>query len=364
METTDLPNVELETKPDFNRCMERIYAWYEGQVLDRPPVRFHRHNAEFESAAEADRGWGSLKERWFDAQFQVDAFVAGLAGAPFLGETFPIFWPNLGPDVYAAFFGMELQYGETTSWAQHMLDDLDATDELAIDWENEYLMGIDAITDEALARCDGRFLVGYTDLHPGVDCAASLRGNDRLCLDFYDNPEQAKRLFSVALRDFEDVYDHFDAKLKAHGQLSVSWMHVPSFGRMHIPSADFSALISPEQFKEFCLPVHEREIQTMDHNVFHVDGPGVARHIDYLLDLDKIQAYQWVQGVGDDYPIMQWVDFIRTVRSRGKSLIIDLALEDLEPFMDEFSPEGFFLWVGTADEAEQREVLRRLEEWT
>lgn len=364
METMDLPTVELQTKPDFNRCMERIYAWYEGEVLDRPPVRFHRHNAEFESEAKTSGNWILLKDRWFDAEYQVDAFVAGLEGAQFLAETFPIFWPNLGPDVYAAFFGMDLRYGETTSWAQHMLDDLEKIDHLAVDWDNEYLKGIDAITDEALARCGGQFLVGYTDLHPGVDCAASLRGSDRLCMDLYDRPARVKQLFDIGLRDFEDVYNHFDEKLKAHGQLSVSWMHVPSFGRMHIPSADFSALISPAQFQEFCIPIHEREIQTMDHNVFHVDGPGVARHIDSLLELDKIQAYQWVQGVGDDFPILQWTDFIRKVRSRGKSLIIDLALDDLDPFMEEFGPEGFFLWVGGADEAEQQQVLRRLEQWT
>lgn len=364
MQTSNLPTVELETKPDFNRCMQRIYAWYEGEVLDRAPVRFYGHNADFERAAQADRGWGSLKERWFDAQFQVDAFEAGLDGAPLLGETFPIFWPNLGPEVYAAFFGMQLHYGETTSWATHIIDDLAMIDDLAIDWDNEYLRGIDAITDEALARCGRRFLVGYTDLHPGIDCAASLRGSAQLCLDFYDNPDRAKQLFEVAVRDFEAVYDHFDSKLKSHGQLSVSWKPVPSFGRMHIPTADFSSLISPEQFREFCLPVHAREIETMDHNVYHVDGPQVARHLDHLLELDGIQAYQWVQGVGENYPIMQWIDIIRKIRSRGKSLIIDLALEDLEPFMQEFRPEGFFLWVGTADETEQHEVLRRLEQWT
>ena len=39
---------ELALKPDFVKCMERIYAWYEHQVIDRVPVRFSAHNAEYD----------------------------------------------------------------------------------------------------------------------------------------------------------------------------------------------------------------------------------------------------------------------------------------------------------------------------
>ena len=35
----------------------------------------------------------------------------------FLAETFPVFWPNLGPEIFAAFFGSELVFQETTSYA-------------------------------------------------------------------------------------------------------------------------------------------------------------------------------------------------------------------------------------------------------
>jgi len=61
-----------------------------------------------------------------------------------------------------------------------------------------------------------------------------------------DNPEEVKRLAELAIADFETIYDHFDAILKAAGQPSVSWMGIPSFGRMHIPSCDFSTMISKE----------------------------------------------------------------------------------------------------------------------
>jgi len=45
----NLWKVELEIKPDFKMAMKRIYAWYDGSIIDRVPVRFSRHNVEYEN---------------------------------------------------------------------------------------------------------------------------------------------------------------------------------------------------------------------------------------------------------------------------------------------------------------------------
>ncbi|MCB0231727.1 MAG: hypothetical protein KDH90_21830, partial [Anaerolineae bacterium] len=74
---------------------------------------------------------------------------------------------------------------------------------------------------------------------------AAWRDPQQLCFDMIDSPQQVHRLAELSIADFETIYDHYDALLKAHGQPSVSWMGIPSFGRMHIPSCDFSNLISP-----------------------------------------------------------------------------------------------------------------------
>jgi hypothetical protein len=61
---------EPETKPDLPRAMERILAWFQGQVIDRPPIRFSAHNAEYDAATATDRHWPTPKDRWFDAECQ------------------------------------------------------------------------------------------------------------------------------------------------------------------------------------------------------------------------------------------------------------------------------------------------------
>ena len=355
--------MDLRTKPDFDQCMERIYAWYEQRMLDRPPVRFHRHNTEFEQVDDNLDSWGSLRERWFDADYQVDRFRREIAGMRFNAETFPIYWPNLGPDVYAAFLGVPLEYGETTSWSHPIVTDLRDLSKVQFDPQNEYFQGILNLTETALRHAGGEFIVGYTDLHPGVDCAAALRGSTNLCMDFYDDPEGIPPLLDAAVRDFDWIFNRFHELLKEHGQPSVSWMHVPSFETMHIPSADFSSLISSDLFNEYCLPIHRRETALATHNVYHVDGPDVARHLDSILEMDDVNAIQWVQGVGDDYPIMQWIDLIRRVQDAGTSVIVDLHKDDLAEFMKVMDPRGLFLWIATESEEEEHEIIRSLGQW-
>ena len=307
--------------------------------------------------------WKNLKERWLDVEYHVESFIKSIEGKTFLGETFPVFWPNLGPNVYAAFYGANLEFGEVTSWAECVINDYSEIDKLKLDMNCEYFKCLEMLTEYALERCSGKFMVGYTDLHPGFDCAAAWRGTEELCYDFYDSPVDLKKIIEVSTRDFQRVYDHFDSLLKGRNQLSVTWMNIPSFGKMHIPSCDFSAMISNSQFVEFYLPILKQEVKPMTHNIFHLDGKGVANHIDYILDVPEINAIQWVQGLGLDQPIMQWVPLIKKIQSAGKSVVIDLDKAELEEFISVMKPEGLFLCIDSKEESEQKEILKRIQKW-
>lgn len=356
--------VELEGKPDFEMAMRRIYAWYAGEMLDRVPVRFMAHNAAYNlGPPEGQRPSAEAKKWWYDTERRVEEFIQSIEGKRFHGETFPIFEPNLGPDIYASFYGAELSFGEVTSWSHPVVQDWDDLEKLQLDMHNEYFTKIEDLMRCALAQCDGKFMVGYTDLHPSMDCALAWRGSEQLCMDLYDSPEQVKQLVDIASHDFQMIFDHFDALLKAHQQLSVCWMGIPSFGKFHVPSCDFSAMISTEHFVEFSLPALLREVKCATHNVYHVDGRGVARHIDHILAVPEINGIQWVQEMGAGRPIMQWVPLIKKIQASGKGVIVDLQVEELEPFLNAVDPKGIFLWVGTQDEAEQLAIIKRLEKW-
>jgi hypothetical protein len=354
--------IDLETKPDCAEALQRVEAWYHQAIIDRPPVRFTRHNAEYEVLDDADLSrWPHLKARWFDEEYQIERFLRQLHRQRYLGETFPIFWPNLGPNVFAACYGAPLEFGEVTSWAEPILNSYDQP--VAINWQSEYLVKLESLTHKALQICDSQFIVGYTDLHPGMDWLAALRGSEQLCMDFYDYPDEIKALQQQVTTDFLSVFAHFDVLLKRSHQPSVSWMGIPFLGRMHIPSCDFATLISPAIFQEFAWPALQDEVVAMTHNIFHLDGKGVARHLDAILELPNVNAIQWVQGVGLDQPILQWIPLIQKIQAAGKSVVVDMAVAELEPFIDAVEPEGILLCLPSESEAEELAILARVARW-
>lgn len=349
----------LENKSDFNKAMERIYAWYEQELTDRPPIRFVHNPSE---PHPFERNWPDMKSCWFDAEFQIDRFIHSLKERSFLAETFPIYWPNLGPEVFSAYYGSELLFQKTTSYAVPMVNSWEDLDKLKLDPNNIYFKKTEELTQLAIKKCTENYLVGYTDFHPGVDCAAAWRDPQSLCTDLFLEPERVRELIGLAHADFQRVFDHFDTLLKASNHLSVTWLEIPSFGKMHIPSCDFASMISSEQFEEFILPGLIEEVKAMTHNIFHVDGKGVARHIDMILDIPGLNAIQWVQGAGEDQPIMKWIPLIRKIQAAGKSVVVDLQLNELNGFIREIDPKGIFLTL-QADPDLQTEIIKKVEKW-
>ena len=358
MERKFKTDLQLETKPDFLECMDRVYAWYEHEIIDRVPVRFSAHNAEYNVVDRTDR-WNSLKDRWFDTEYQLTHFEEGIRGKKFLGETFPVYWPNLGPNVYPCMLGAEAEFGDVTTWAHPVLSSAAEYGKIHFSTDNEYFKKLEEMTYAALERCKNQYLVGYTDIHSGVDAADAFLGTSELLIEMYDEPEEVKKLIETCSQHFEFVFEHFNKILKDAGQPSVTWINIPSFDSFHIPGTDVGAMMSEEFYDEFVLPEVIKEVKHAKHNIFHVDGKGVARHIDRLLEIDEICGYQWVQGMAEDEPIMQWVPFIKKIQSRKKGVVVDLKPSELDAFMDAVRPEGIYLCIDTSVEEEQEAILKK-----
>ena len=67
-------------------------------------------------------------------EFQIKTFVDSLEKTDFLGETFPVFWPNLSAVVYNLFLGQEPVFDDVTAWIQPCVENLDRLSDLRVQW--------------------------------------------------------------------------------------------------------------------------------------------------------------------------------------------------------------------------------------
>ena len=135
------------------------------------------------------------------------------------------------------------------------------------------------------------------------------------------------------------------------------------YGSRHLPSPSVFLRISTHFIRKFVFPVLWEECAAMTHNVFHVDGKGVARHLDAILELPNVQAIQWVQGVGTDRPILQWIPLLQRIQAAGKSVVVDLEPAELAPLIDALRPEGLYLCLPSASEEDELAMLARGAQW-
>jgi hypothetical protein len=356
-----MDHLELEYKPDAARACERMRAWWEREILDRPAIQVCAPKPD--PRPYPTRRHESLRERWLDVDYVIECADARAANTYWAGEILPSFWPNLGPEILTASLGAELVFGEETSWSVPTLNDWADLPKLEVDPGNAYVRVILAMTRRGLEVGRGKFLVGLTDLHPGGDLAASLRDPQQLCLDLVTEPERVHALMAQLRPAFYRFYELQHRLLREAGQrLMTSWLPLFAKGRYYIPSCDVSCMISPSQFREFFLPEILEEIAWLDRSIYHLDGPNALRHLGMLLEIEKLDAIQWVWGAGHGHA-SDWMPVFQQIQAAGKCVHISIEPWELDLFMEALRPEGVMLCTTAASAEEADALIARVSRW-
>jgi hypothetical protein len=355
-------------KPDFEEVLERYEAWWECAIVDRPLVSISFFAPREEWAVRfPQREHSSFRDRWMDTEYAVRQWDALLSNQVHFADSLPVAWPNLGPDVFASFYGCPLEYDAVTSWSRPVLEDWtpSSIDDLRLDMDGFTFRKVMELTDALIEAGREKFIVGYTDLHAGGDAIAALRGPENLCIDMIEHADEIRSLCHRITDDFLAVFDIFHRKLSAAGMPSTTWLPATCRGRLHVPSNDFSCMISHRMFEETFLPVIVRECRHVDRCIYHLDGPMALRYLDTLLEVPEIQAVQWVSGAGRDY-WADWIDVYQKIQSRGKAIqILSIPAADLNRLFEVLRPEG--VWIsqvsGIETRGEAESALKAISRW-
>jgi hypothetical protein len=349
-------------KQDWEEAQQRIMAWWQGEVIDRPCLqitapRVEAWDAESKTLPEP----ASLDERWTNVDYVLRSAADHIRRTFWGGEAFPLFHPNLGPDAFAAFFGGELRFVDPwTSWVPPMIADWETAPDLVIREDNPWWQLQFQLVRKSMAQGEGKWITGIPDTHSGADALAALRGRNQLCLDLYDQPERVKeamdRMVEAVLQVYEVYYDLVDPE--ANGSTS-GWLAAWWPGRAHVVQSDYIALVSSKMVEEFFLDSIIAEAKWMDRAIFHLDGPDAVRHLDLLLGIPEIQAIQWVPGAGA-LPMTRWIPLLKRIQAAGRSLHLWVWAHEVLILLEELKPEGLMLSTNVGSEAEARDLLARL----
>lgn len=358
------PLMPIDAIPDWEQRLARHNAFWEREIIGRPPVYMTIEKPNASYPRPAAKSYASVRDWWMDFEYRADCMLAEVMNTEYLGDALPQTYPSVGPEVFSAYLGCEMEYVDReTSWSVPNLDDWQEVGKVRFSEDNLYWQQTVAFTEVLLEVGRGRFYTGLTDLHPGGDALAAFRDPQRLNMDLLDSPSEVKSLLSYVDQVYFQVYDYFYHKLSAAGQAITTWMPICSSKRWYVASNDFSCMISPRMFEEFFLPGLIAEFRHYDASIYHLDGPGAIKHLDRLLEVPELNAIQWVAGAGHG-GIADWVWLYQKCQAAGKGLELALGVEELEVVIETLKPEGLFLHMwGFQNREHAQAVLKRLERW-
>ena len=115
-------------------------------------------------------------------------------------------------------------------------------------------------------------------------------------------------------------------------------------------------------FCEFVVPGLLDTCAWLDHSLFHVDGPGMLRHLDALLEIKDLDAIEFTPGPGVPRGgDAEWWPYYQRILEAGKSVqAVWMSPGDVLPLLDAIGREGVYLMVECESAGEIEELERQV----
>lgn len=346
-------------KSDWDNARNKFLEFWNKENHDRPIISVTAPRDGY--VPKPVKAPEKLADRWMDIEYILGSSRERFAATYFGGEAFPSLNPNLGPDIFGAILGCDLEFGEDTSWAKHFVHDWGKVGEFKLDSQNIWWKKIKEITEAAVEDAkNGDYMVGITDLHPGIDGLVSLRGPENVCLDLIDCPDGIKKANSELFEVYKQVLDELFLMTTRYQQGSTHWMGIWHPGKWYNVSCDFICMISGQMFSEFVQPELSKELELVDASLYHLDGPGALKHLDALLEMPDLNGIQWVYGAGQP-SASHWIPVLKKIQDAGKLIQVTIEPEELDILMQYLKPEGVMYVTSCSSEKDARDLLEKAE---
>jgi len=307
--------------------------WHEGQRLRPEDVRLAHFALDYEHLYEIHRA------------VEDDFFYVGSAywGIPWL----------------EAILGCAVVAGKDSCWVEPCLTNLDAADNLRVELdENEWFLCLEQFTKDLVDLSDGRFPVCAPLLRGPGDAASAMLGAMTFVTGFLDAPDRMRNLLEhcaqvrlAVVRRLRAAIPEWHGTYAAGGYPSKVW----SRKTVAYNQEDSAALLSPDLFREFLLPLERQMCQAADVNFIHLHS-GCLYPVDVFLERPCYDVLEVNVDHGGSAPrVENLLGTFRKVQKAGRPLLLwgYFSPVDWELVLKELSPAGLSLQplARTLDEA-------------
>ena len=345
---------------------ERSNQWWQGK-LDGPLIQM-RVNGRDPSQPEPELPYKEFTAFYDDnvpASKIVERWDYDLACVEYLGDSFPLAWPNYGPGVLAAMLGANLEIGKDTVWF-HPAEEKSLSElSLSLSNNDKWMGRIGEIMATAVERWQGNVQVGMTDLGGNLDVLVSFRPSEQLLFDLYDFPKDVISQTWVSHDMWWKAFEALNKILQPQNPGYSVWASIFSEDPYYMLQCDFCYMLGPDMFDEFIKPELTASCKKLTNSFYHLDGPGELVHLDSLLQIEELNGIQWIPGDGAN-TIEHWPEIYRKVREAGKLIQIfsgqsPRGYKGLDVIADQVGSADGIIMVADADYKdiyEAKEFLR------
>jgi len=257
---------------------------------------------------------------------------------------------------HAMTFGCEPHFEKDTIWTDTVpIKEGEEYPDIRFDPENRWWKLFLDITEKAARASKQRYFMMSKWGNLTADNLLLCRGTENLLFDMIENPEWVKKTVKYMSDAQKTQFDALDELVPLTGL--EGWVNAVDCwapGKTQAFDADFSAMISPEMFSDVFMPPMTEIMQTVDYNIYHLDGITSLQHLDMLLNTKEIHAIQWVAGDGHWAP-MQWVPLLQKIQAHKKAVYCYSPPELVVPLAKELKGEGLCIhtWPDNEDAAKR-----------
>ena len=279
--------------------------------------------------------WKDMEDKYQNPQRIVDRYRYFCQTHAFLGESFPNLNIDFGPGSLASYLGSEIGFKEDTVWFNKCLDGWDGVPKLTFDPENKWFKKHLQFAKDCQALAGDDFYVDMPDLMENIDVLASLRGAQDILFDLLDEPEMIGERIQEVTDIYYEYYDRFYDVIKdEEGGNAYTVFQIWGPGRTVKLQCDFSAMMSPEDFRKYIQPSLRSQSENVDHVLYHLDGPAAIKHMDALMEIEGIDALQWTSGdAGPDGTLPDWDVIYDKAIAAGKSIWVKVYSGEFEDWI-------------------------------